>query len=363
MSRMPIAVIRLELQTRILSLVKLLLPDGRRVSSYIEARNPARDDKRPGSFKVWLNGAAAGAWRDYATGEKGDVIDLICLCKGMDRKEAIGWAKGWLGMAELDQAAIRRGQEKLRARQLQAAKEQEALEAKKRARARELWLSGKPTLRGTVAEQYFRARGIDIAQIVHPEKGEIRFLESTEWWRGAQWDGPRKVKSGPHFPAIVCAVRDRNGAVTGCHLTFLRPDGMAKADVSYPKMMLGQIQGGVIRLTRGLLNERLEEATRPMLLGLCEGLEDGFSMALAAPEARIWAATSLSNLRHTYADHEGISGVVVAKDNDWGKPQAQAEFDRAIEALELQGKPVAVMQVHHGKDVNDLLKGQKDENL
>ncbi len=63
------------------------LPDG-----YIEgrreyvARNPRRNDTRPGSFKINLN---TGAWADFATGDKGgDVISLAAYLAGIRQGEA-----------------------------------------------------------------------------------------------------------------------------------------------------------------------------------------------------------------------------------------------------------------------------------
>jgi hypothetical protein len=61
--------------------------------------------------------------------------------------------------------------------------------------------------------------------------------------------------------------------------------------------MFGPVRGSVIRVARGPSNLKVEDAAEaPALVGITEGIEDALTMAIAGPEARVWAATSLSNL-------------------------------------------------------------------
>ena len=51
--------------------------------------NPTRADRRVGSFKVRLFGDRAGAWADFATGDKGgDVISLAAYLFDLSQAEA-----------------------------------------------------------------------------------------------------------------------------------------------------------------------------------------------------------------------------------------------------------------------------------
>jgi len=50
------------------------LPDGKRVGAEWVARNPIRNDNKPGSFKVNLQ---TGRWGDFASGDYGG--DLVSL--------------------------------------------------------------------------------------------------------------------------------------------------------------------------------------------------------------------------------------------------------------------------------------------
>ena len=51
-----------------------ILPGGRIAGNEYLVRNPKREDRRPGSFKINLR---TGQWSDFATGERGG--DLIAL--------------------------------------------------------------------------------------------------------------------------------------------------------------------------------------------------------------------------------------------------------------------------------------------
>ncbi len=349
--------------TRPEALVRQLLPDGKRTGPRWMARNPTRADAQPGSFCVWVKN---GAWKDYATGDKGSILDLIAYVVGTDTAGAVRYAKDFLGLRELSPRQL--AQMKRRAAvDRQAAERAEHLRlAERQRRAFELWLGARQSISGTPAETYLAARGIPIADVPNPERGELRFSPDLEWWEGAVYTGAgsarRKTASGPRYPAIVAAIRDGRGAVTGVHCTYLAQDGAGKAPVDKPKLMFGAVKGGVIRLARGPSNMRVEDAGdagQSGVLILCEGIEDGLSWALAVPDARVWAATSLSNLIHAPVWHPCVRAVVVGADNDWSRPQAMDALEAAVEGLESHDKPVAVARSHHGKDTNDLLRGTR----
>lgn len=57
------------------SLLACWLPDGRRSGREWVARNPRRNDRHPGSFKINM---ITGAWADFAIGARGG--DPVSLC-------------------------------------------------------------------------------------------------------------------------------------------------------------------------------------------------------------------------------------------------------------------------------------------
>lgn len=380
MSDVSIATIRSMLQGRVDALVQQLVPGGRVINGLYEAPNPTRGDRTAGSFKIYLRGATAGKWVDYAGvnapfiagGDRGDIIDLIAylVCAGGnrvdDRKKAIGWAKDWLGIATLGQAERERLQRLAHERKLRAARAETGEIERRMRRACELFMSAKVGLTGTPASTYFLMRGIELLDIPSFNYQDIRFHPALEYFAGASFDevgGRRiKVKPGPCFPAIVCALRNRVGAITAVHCTWLQPDGSDKADVPKAKMMFGLVAGSVIRVCHGRGNLSPEQVTQqahladlPVTIN-AEGLEDCATFGQAAPEARVWAATSLGNLGNVYLDHPCVGDAIVARDNDWQSQQAVNQFEHAIQLLEAHGKPITQMAAIAGKDFNDLLR-------
>lgn len=65
---------------RLPELLARWMPDGRVSGREYVARNPTRDDRRPGSFRINLN---SGKWADFATGDRGgDVVSVAAYLAG-----------------------------------------------------------------------------------------------------------------------------------------------------------------------------------------------------------------------------------------------------------------------------------------
>jgi hypothetical protein len=380
MNDVSIRTIRWKLQQRVGELAPMLAPGGHERAGLYEAPNPTRADRSAGSFKVYMRGDAAGKWVDFAGvnapfaqgGDRGDIIDLIAYCRcGRDRKKAIAWAKDFLGLATLPMAERERLDKLAQAAKLRtAAKHKNETEEKMR-RACELFMSARIGLAGTPAAAYLlNDRGIDLIDIPFLVTGDIRFHPGLEYYQGAVYDdvGGRRVKvrPGPSFPAIVSGFRNRVGAVTGCHITYLRPDGGGKAEVDKPKIMYGVIADSLVRVSHGQGGLSPEDIRHHGVPGdfagelpdtiIAEGLEDSLTLAVAAPEARVWMAGSLGNIGNVYLDHPCVRDVIVARDNDWQSPQAVKQFEHAMRLLEAHGKPITEMAAIAGKDFNDLLR-------
>lgn len=363
MSRTGARQIRDMLQLRVHELVAKLFPHERVPSGPVfMPRNPTRNDRNPGSFVIWMRGAAAGGFNEYSPAgppASGDVIDLIAYVHNRpgDRKFALAWAEDFLGIRAMSAADLKNAkrQAEQQARTIRQAESEQA--ARRRRRAQELYIRAQPTIEGTLAETYLASRKIPWRAIRHPE-ADLRFLPSLEHWKSAEWKDGIKIRPGPKFPAMVAAMRNGSGDVTAVHCTFLRADGSGKADVENPKLMLGPVRGAVIRLSRGPDDLTWEEAAANGMLNVLiagEGIETMLSVALAVPEARCVAAGSFDNLRNVPVDHPCVEAVIVARDNDEGA-KAEEKFQDLLEALARHGKPVSWMRPHAGKDFNDLLR-------
>jgi hypothetical protein len=340
------------LQAQILPLCKHLLPDGHRSGNYWMARNPTRNDRAAGSFWIVISGRAAGAWKDQATDDKGDVLKLIQYIHRTDFKEALAWARGWLGLADMPPALKRQQLVQARARHEAQEKRDAQQLLDDRRKAKGVWLHCKhKNLLGTVAETYLASRGIRLRDLPR-QPGALRF--SAEQWH------PESRRS---WPAIVAAMTGANGDIVAIHRTFLAPDGSGKAPIDPPRKIWPRFKGtgAAIHLWRGETGLSVVDAARQGLwdaLTIGEGIEDGLSVAVACPQYRVWAAGTLGNMAELTLP-ECAGEVIVCAHNDWGKPEAQAALNRALTALARQGRPgqrtIKVARSPIGKDVNDAL--------
>jgi hypothetical protein len=76
-----------------------ILPSGKIDGREYMALNPTRADHRPGSFKIRLSGSRAGAWSDFATGDRGgDPVSLVAYLENVSQGEAARMLARMLGI-------------------------------------------------------------------------------------------------------------------------------------------------------------------------------------------------------------------------------------------------------------------------
>ena len=281
------------LAARAEDLCRRYLPGGRRSGAWWTAGDVYGAAGR--SLFVRLVGpasghGAAGRWCDAATGQRGDLLDLIALNRGHVRlRDVLDEARSVLA---LPPAATQPA-----ARAAMAGRRVDTVEA-----ARRLYRAGRP-VRDTLAERYLAARGIaldDAAAAV------LRFHPAA-FYRDAPGD-PRRT-----FPALLAPVTDLADALTGLHRTFLDPrpgrgadaGRLGKAPVASPRRSLGRLAGHGVRLRRG-------DGT-VWLVG--EGIETALSLAPLFPRAGVVAALSASQLA-MLALPPGLARLLIARDND-----------------------------------------------
>lgn len=292
------------------------LPGGRLEGREWTALNPMRGDNRPGSFRVNVE---PGRWADFATGEGGgDPVSLYAYL----------FTAGRQGEAarELDNGENRVSRPPA-AKVAKAAKANGAPdrdEARRIERARAIWRTAGP-IQGTAAERYLAGRGL------RPS---------------AAWDGLRSATlsypGASACPALVSPVRALSGGLEGIQRTYLTPAG-GKLAVETPKLSLGRVRGGAIRL-----GEPAGE------LILCEGLEDGLSLAQELTAACVWAAPGAGMLQAMRLPSD-VHSVIIAADND---AAGEAAARRAGEAFAREGRRVRIMRPEaRFKDWNDQLRG------
>lgn len=199
---------------------------------------------------------------------------------------------------------------------------EEAQIAKQSARARAVWDEAVP-IGGSLGESYLRARGI-----ITPLPETLRFHPNC-------WHPTAK-----RFPAVVARVE--RGAYFAVHRTYLRTDGLGKADAEPAKAMLGPTSGGAVRLSEGY---------GPLVV--CEGIETGLSLlsGLLRRSVTVLAALSTSGMRAL--DLPPIPGkLTIASDGD--EPGRAAGHALAVRATAL-GWGASLLPAPEGRDWNDVL--------
>lgn len=352
--------VRAELQRRVLSLLPALGINDQPRAGLVTPRNPTRTDRHPGSFVIWTNADAAGAWKEYATGEGGDVYKLILYLGGLRdwidaywwALEFLGWGRGVVRTATQDQAA-----RELRERERKAAEARQGAELDKQVKAmRAFWLASSSEIRDTPVWSYLtQARGLPMDQLLKPP-GALRFRPALDHF-------DKETGEITAWPAMVSAMSHWNGGeVRAIHRTWLAPDGLGKAPLDKSKKMKGPADGCAVRVWKGAGALSPERAAKDGVRGplvITEGIEDAITAAIAQPDYRVWAAGSLS-LLGKLGWPECASAVVLVADNDWDKPQALAAFEKVLAYWQgmAAGRPLKVVRAQTGKDLNDWARGE-----
>lgn len=369
MNRSDLPEIKQALKDRIEEVCRRLLPDGKRHGRLWIAHNPVTNDyHQTPEFKVAMD-REPGAWKDWRTGEKGDVIGLVQYVTGGDFKAGMDWSRDFLGFrslsAEQRQDMARRAQEARKKTEQDA----ERNKLKRMNSAERLWNTGFQDGANSAAEAharaYFQARNIALDTIPNRDLQTCRYAAAQEYWSRAQFrheNGRRvKIQAGPQYPAVLSAMRLATGQIAACHMTFLSPLGpqkLAVSDNESAKLMYGEAMGAVIRISHGpegVPPEMAREA-HPLLLG--EGFETTASVARTAPEARAWAGGSLAGMMRAPVWLPCVSAVIVLKDHFKHKT-TEKQYADMLEALAQHGKPIAEMESYLGNDFNDLMKGDE----
>ena len=206
---------------------------------------------------------AAGKWTDAATGEHGDLLDLIAANQRLDGlRDVLNEARGFLRLPRPEPTT----------RDRQAPAPRSSPEA-----ARRLWAAGKP-VRGSLAERYLRSRAITAPIGAPPLRFHPRcFTREHDEAEPQTW------------PALLAAVTDLNGTITGLHRTWLDPATGGKAPLSTPRRAMGDLLGHGVRFGPGAGRDA-------EVLAAGEGLETMLALRSVLPCLPAVAALSANHL-------------------------------------------------------------------
>jgi putative DNA primase/helicase len=195
--------------------------------------------------------------------------------------------------------------------------------------ARRAWERGK-SARHSPVETYWHARGLG-ALAIPPT---LRFAPSC-----------KHTPTQSFLPAMLAKVVDCDGEFLALHRTYLRVDGLAKADVDpdCQKMSLGPTRGGVVRLAP-------HDPYRALILG--EGIESVASLMIIRCLPG-WAGVSTSVLK-CLALPSAVRRVLIAVDHDRngaGERAARVAGQRWV----AEGREVRLAMPREFGDWNDVL--------
>jgi len=210
---------------------------------------------------------AAGHWTDAASAEYGDLLDVI--------RESCGFI-GFRNVAEearrflsLPRTEPRRSPKPVRT----------PVPAGSPEAAQRLFAMSRP-IPGTRAAAYLRNRGITL---LRGATGSLRFHPRCYY----RLDEHSPTET---WPAMIAAVTDLDGKLTGAHRTWLDPEGfseatLGKAPIDTPRRAMGDLLGHAVRF--GAADD---------VLAVGEGIETMLSLHCAMPAMPMAAALSANHL-------------------------------------------------------------------
>lgn len=264
-----------------------------------------------------------GFWGGAKKG--GDILDLIEDVLGGSKKDAINFAKGWLNQ-EINIRIFR-----------PTVNAVASSDSKNRHwKATNIWDETSP-LSGPSAE-YLRRRGLDLSLIGNNVRSH----------KGLKYPG------GDPFPAVICRVSNVDDEFLGIWRIFCKPDGSGKAPVDNPKMGLGDVRGGSVRIG-GLWPE----------IGVAEGIETAIAcrQLLGPNPIPVWAGLSANGMIAMRIPRT-IQKVRIFADADVVKfkqdriiPSTGLEAaDRLADNLRSAGFDVSIQKPPPGMDFLDVLR-------
>ena len=259
-----------------------------------------------------------GKWTDAATGEHGDLLDLIAQSQNFATlADTLDEARRFLSLPRPEP------------REPVTPAPQGSPQA-----ARRLFAMSK-SIRGTIAEAYLRNRGItDLWDCT-----SLRFHPRC-YYRGDENDPTDAARDA--WPALIAAATDLTGTITGVHRTWLDPSGETKAPVSTPRRSMGMINGHGVRI--GKVDD---------IVAVGEGLETMLSLRAVLPDLPVVAAGSANHLDALLLP-VGLHRLYVAEDDDPAGRRATGSVTARAEAAGIEAMRLRPQRGDFNEDLRQL---------
>lgn len=248
----------------------------------------------------------AGKWTDAATGEHGDLLDVIReSCGLVDFKDVAEEARSFLSLPHPEP-------EPDRPRSRAPSAPTGSLEASRRL------FSMSQAISRTLVETYLRSRGITALH----GTGALRFHPRC-YYRPDD-DSPTET-----WPAMIASVTDLSGHQTGAHRTWLDPAGfdestLGKAPIDTPRRAMGDLLGHAVRF--GVAGE---------VMAAGEGIETMLSLRCVLPTLPMVAALSAAHLSALLFP-DTLRRLYIARDDDSAGDGAMATLIKRAQEVGIE---------------------------
>lgn len=264
----------------------------------------------------------AGKWTDAQNGDHGDMLDIIAIAIGARSiRETLDEARVFLSLPPPEPVESHAPRPLAKA----PTGTPEA--------ARRLFASSRD-IAGSIVEACLRKRAITGLRGCDA----LRFHPRC-WYRLSEDDAPDTRNA---WPAMIAAVTDLDGEITGVHRTWFDPATLEKAPVAYPRRSMGQILGHGVRFG---------PAGTVMTFG--EGLETMLSLRCAMPRLSAIAGTSSAHLAAVLFPPL-LKRLYVARDDDPAGAHAVATLRERAENAGIELIPLEPDQDDFNADLRRL---------
>jgi hypothetical protein len=298
------------------------LSNGRRAGRYWQVGDARNTPGR--SMFVRLHDSAkgpAGKWMDAATGEHGDLLDVIRESRSLfDFREVVGEARRFLNIVRVwpPETTVR-----------------PPVPAGSVGSARRLAAMALPIV-GTLVETYLRNRALTALH----ETDALRFYPRV-YYR-AREDAPTEI-----WPAMIAVVTNLDGRLTGVHRTWLDPIGfdpirLGKAPIATPRRALGDLLGNAVRF--GMAS---------YVLAAGEGIETMLSLRVVMPGMPAAAALSAAHLAAILLP-AAMRRLYIVRDSDPAGDSAEAALTDRAQALGIETIPLSPILGDFNEDLRKL---------
>ncbi|SNT30363.1 DUF7146 domain-containing protein [Sphingopyxis indica] len=269
------------------------------------------------------DGGAAGKWTDAATGDHGDLLDIITIAGGHARlRDTLEEARRFLSLPQPSPRHEGAG----------SRREPKAPSGTPEA-AQRLAAASLP-VHSTLVTDYLAGRRIAPLQAGDP----LRFHPRC-YYRPSRKDRPGTRRA---WPAMIALVTDLAGAITGVHRTWLDPTTIDKAPVAYPRRAMGHLLGHGVRFGA---------AGRVMIAG--EGIETILSLRTIMPTLPAIAGLSGAHLAAIRFPPD-LRRLYIARDEDSTGAAAESLLTRRAVEAGIEVIPLAPMLDDFNSDLHGL---------